>query len=249
VLSDLYSDTQNATPVQPGFLARDILRFIAVDIILMAFLKLFLGMGFFAGPGEYIAGILIGKLLLLAYLVWLIRHRPDGWTATGIAAGGRWRGWFVAAGLYAAYYLASPHINTINHLLMIRLYGCLGWQYEALPQDVMLLIFGNALQQPIRLLLIGFTIVAGPFMEELAFRGMGYDAYRRTGGVAVAIIWTGLLFGIFHFRVDLVLPLGLLGMVFGVARAASRTLWCPILIHCFHNGLVLWEMARELSLR
>ena len=111
----------------------------------------------------------------------------------------------------------------------------------------MFYIFDNILPLPLLLILIGFTVIAGPFMEELAFRGMGYDAYRRTSRIAGAIVWTGLLFGAYHFRVDLILPLGLLGLVFGVARAAAGTLWCPILIHCFHNGLALWVMAKDLS--
>ncbi len=248
MLSDLYDDPQSDPDPDPGFLARDILRFIAVDIILIVLLKLFLGMGFFAGPEEYVAGILIGKLLLLAYLVWLIRDRRDAWATTGIAAGGRWRGWLVAIGLYAAFYAAIPYINAINHHLMTALHHWLGGRYEAAPQDVMIFIFEDILPQPIRLILVVFTAIVGPFMEELAFRGMGFDAYRRRSGAAGAAVWLGLLFGVFHFQLDLIIPLGLLGIVFGLARAASRTLWCPILIHCFHNGLALWMMAKELSL-
>ncbi len=211
VLSDLNSDSHNARDAEPGFLARDILRFIVVDIILTVFVKLFLVMGFFAGTGEYVAGILVGKMLLMAYLVWLIRDRRDAWTATGIAGGGRLWGWLAAFGLYAAYYFAIPRINAANHLIMVRLHHWIGWRYEAAPQDVMFYIFDNILPLPLLLILIGFTVIAGPFMEELAFRGMGYDAYRRTSRIAGAIVWTGLLFGAYHFRVDLILPLGLLG--------------------------------------
>ncbi len=84
MLSDLYSDAPTDRDAEPGFLARDILRFIVVDIILSVFLILFRWMGFFAGPAEYAAGILVGKMLLLAYLVWLIRDRRDAYPVVAL---------------------------------------------------------------------------------------------------------------------------------------------------------------------
>lgn len=247
MLSDLNETKSSEEKGERSFLTRDIVRFIAVDIVLILLVKLGLGLGLFPTPDMYVAGILFSKLILLCYLVWLIRDRRDAWTETGATTCGCWWGWLLSLALYAGYYQLFPLINGANHSLMTALYRKIGSVYVFEPQDVMIFIFSDILNQPIRWALVFFTIIVGPVMEELAFRGMGYDAYRRVLGVIGTALWTGLLFGVFHFKLDLIIPLGVLGVVFGIARALSGSLWCPILLHCFHNGLALWVMAKELS--
>ncbi len=66
-----------------GFLVRDLMRFLLVDIILIAAQKLLLGLGFFTRPDAYVLTILTCKIILMIYLVWLIRDRRDAWRETG----------------------------------------------------------------------------------------------------------------------------------------------------------------------
>ncbi|MDR1745468.1 MAG: CPBP family intramembrane metalloprotease [Planctomycetota bacterium] len=250
MLSDLHGIRAGPGSGQEGggFLTRDILRFFAVDIVLILLLRLMLGLGLFATPDIYVCAILASKVILLCYLVWLIRDRRGAWPETGATTAGRWWAWPLSLALYAGYVQAQPYIGSLNISLMEHAYGLAGRQYIPEPQDVMLYIFSGILNQPTRLILVFFTVLAGPFMEELAFRGMGFDAYRRAGGLARALVWTSVLFGLFHFRLDLILPLGLLGLLFGIVRAFSRTVWCAILVHCLHNALAIRAMARELGL-
>ena len=250
MLSDLHGIRAGAEARREGggFLTRDILRFFAVDIVIILLLRLMLGLGLFPTPDSYVCGILAGKAALFCYLVWLIRDRRGAWPETGATTAGRWWAWPLALALYAGYAFLQPRIGAFNLGLMEHAYSLLGRQYVPEPQDVMLYIFSTLLNRPIRLILVFFTVIAGPFMEELAFRGMGMDAYRRTGGPAWALVWTSVLFGLFHFRLDLLLPLGFLGLLFGIVREVSRTLWCAILVHCLHNALALWVMSRELDM-
>ncbi|MDR1745352.1 MAG: CPBP family intramembrane metalloprotease [Planctomycetota bacterium] len=242
-----YSLPQNARDGS-GFQGRDVIRFFMVDLILIIALRLLMGLGVFPTVDAYVLAILGSKVVLFLYLFWLIRDRRDAWPETGATGIGHW--WTLPAGVlaYAAFYPALLFMNSFNRVMMIRLHAALGWVYNPQPQDVMVFIFEDILQTPVRILLIAFTVLLGPFMEELAFRGVGIDAYRRTGGVVWAVVWTSFLFGLYHFDLNLLLPLTCLGVLFGALRVATGTLWSALVAHCLHNIFTLLVMAHELAL-
>lgn len=248
MLSDLYTQDADENDQNHGFLVRDLIRFFIVDIILIIATRLMLGLGVITRPDAHVAVILIGKLVLFFYLIWLVRDRRDAWPATGATSAGKWWGWPASLGLYAVAYPLVIYVDRFNRIAMEKVYAWLGHVYEPAPQDVMLLIFENILDLPVRLLLISFVVLIGPFMEELAFHGMGLDAYKRTVGLFWAVVITSVLFGAYHFSLDLLIPLTFLGLVFGLARVLSHSLWCAVMVHCLHNGLTLAIMANQLGL-
>ncbi|MCC8190722.1 MAG: CPBP family intramembrane metalloprotease [Planctomycetes bacterium] len=232
---------------RPGFQIRDLLRFFAVDVILIMFIRLLLGMGFFPDVDTYVAGILTGKVVLLLYLVWLVRHRNNAWREAGASSAGRPWAWPVCIVGYAAVFPLLIHLEAINRVILQTLYEWADMVYRPQPQDVIILIFEDILATPMRGVLILFTVAVGPAMEELAFRGLGMDAFRRARGTVWAVIWTSLLFGLYHFSLDLLIPLTALGAIFAAARLVSRSLWCGVMVHCLHNTVTLLLMAREIN--
>lgn len=247
VIEDLYSENGD-TVEQGGFVPRDLIRFFIVDGILIAATRLMLGLELITHPDAHVAILLAGKLILLFYIFWLIRGKRNAWSQTGAATAGKLYFWPVCVLLYAcAYFLLGP-INHVNHVLMRHIHDWLGLAYHPQPQDVMVLIFEDILTSPIRIALIVFVVLVGPVMEEFAFRGIGLDAYRRSAGTVYALGLTSLLFGLYHFTLHLVIPLGFLGLIFGLSRVMTRSLWCAIFIHCLHNGLTLALLASELAL-
>jgi hypothetical protein len=50
------------------------------------------------------------------------------------------------------------------------------------------------------------------------------------------------------FCLPFLLPLSVLGILFGVVRVACKTLWCGIFVHCLHNGLTMLLMADSLGM-
>lgn len=230
-----------------GFIVRDLIRFFIVDITIIAAQKLLLALGFFARPDTYVLAVLGGKVILFVYLVWLIGARRGAWRQTGIATPGRWWAWPVALLVYAVAYPVMLQADQLSHRLMTGLYAAFGWIYTPAPQDVVLLIFENVLDAPARIALVVFAVLAGPFMEELAFRGMGMDGFGREMGTPAAALWTSVLFGLYHFSLPLFLPLSLMGALFAAVRIFSRTLWCPFFLHCFHNSLALAITAHGLG--
>ena len=85
-----------------------------------------------------------------------------------------------------------------------------------------------------------FVVAAAfvPVVEEFLFRGAGFSLLARYGR-AVAIVGTGVLFGVVHGLIE-ALPI-LIGFGFGLAwlRAYSRSVYPPIILHGLFNGLSL----------
>lgn len=228
---------------------RDLIRFLAVDIIVILLLKALLGLGLFSGPDQYVTAVLLSKLVLAGYLVWLVSRREDGWGRVGANVFGRWWAWLLGPVIYYASIPGFVWINKQNVLFLTRFFSLFGMEYRPRPQEVLGLVFADSLEQWTRLLLVFFIVLAGPVMEELAFRGLGMAAFAREGGRAglAGVIWTSLLFGLYHFDINTFLPLSLFGILMAIFRLASGSVWCPVLVHCFHNGFILYTTARQLG--
>jgi membrane protease YdiL (CAAX protease family) len=87
--------------------------------------------------------------------------------------------------------------------------------------------------------LVMFIFVAGligPIAEELAFRGLLYNAWRRAFGWLGAAVASSLAFGLFH---GLVWPQFIAGLIYVAAYRRSGSLRTSIYSHSLHN-LLLW---------
>lgn len=241
----LKNDKSDEAARPAGFLVRDVIRFFIVDLIVTISLKLLEGIGFFQSIDGHILAILGSKISIFLYVIWLARDRRAAWPETGATTAGKWWAWPLSLALYAAAYPVMLYAGEYNRHLMNQLYQWLGWVYEYQPQVVLILTFEDILSMPVRLTLIFFIVLAGPFLEELTFRGMALDAYRRSRGVAWAVLWTSVLFSLYHFNLSLFLPLTVLGAVFAFARLVSRSLWCSVTVHCLHNAFTLLVLAKE----
>jgi membrane protease YdiL (CAAX protease family) len=82
------------------------------------------------------------------------------------------------------------------------------------------------------------TCLAGPLAEELVFRGYVQGALRPFLGANGAIAGSALVFGYAH-GLQYLLPIGLLGLLFGWLRERAGSLWAPFVAHAVHNGLTL----------
>ena len=63
-------------------------------------------------------------------------------------------------------------------------------------------------------------------------------------GIPGAIAATSLIFGMVHFSREGLLPLLLLGCVFGAAYASTRNLLAPIALHSLWNVCLLVQLLR-----
>jgi len=94
---------------------------------------------------------------------------------------------------------------------------------------------------------IGFFILAcilAPMIEELIFRVFLFNALTRYASIAVAIVVSGLVFGIVHALgaasaqlVTVSIPLALGGMVLAFVYARTRNYWANVTTHGLFNSI------------
>lgn len=72
--------------------------------------------------------------------------------------------------------------------------------------------------------------------EEVLFRGYILRNFERSMNVWVAIVLSGLIFGIFHIRLTQFIPLAMLGMLLAWMTIQTRSLWPAVVAHFVNNG-------------
>jgi hypothetical protein len=101
---------------------------------------------------------------------------------------------------------------------------------------------------PFALPLLFLTVaVLAPCFEELMFRGfllpwMGHQWKNLRGGTLLALLTSGLLFGLIHLQPTAIPTLSTLGIVLGLAVLRTGNLLTSILVHGLWNGGVFLFM-------
>ncbi|MDB5075288.1 MAG: abortive infection protein [Chloroflexi bacterium] len=97
-----------------------------------------------------------------------------------------------------------------------------------------------ATHQPwLEALVILTGVVLTPLAEELLFRGVLYQALRRTMPIGSAALISALIFSGMHLSIVLFVPLALMGFVLAVMFERSGSLVPTILVHACNNGIIL----------
>ncbi|RKD32433.1 type II CAAX endopeptidase family protein [Thermohalobacter berrensis] len=89
--------------------------------------------------------------------------------------------------------------------------------------------------------LINFLIIAlsAGICEEVMFRGMIMNSYERLGNKK-AIIFSGMLFGFFHFNIQNLLGPIFLGLLFGYIVYKTNSIYSSVLAHTTNNTIALF---------
>ena len=165
-------------------------------------------------------------LIALAAGLSLWRYRL-GWSALGLRPFNRNFWWWPLAAAGGA------HIGIIVYSVTLTLLGA----EAAVPeQEDLDQLFESRAVLP----LTGVaTVLAAPLAEEIFFRGFILAGLIRRLGVGGAMVASGFLFGAFHITgletVGLVLPFGLIGMLFAWLYYRSGSLWPSIAAHLIFN--------------
>ncbi len=72
--------------------------------------------------------------------------------------------------------------------------------------------------------------------EEILFRGYVLRAFEKSWGMIVAIVVSGIIFGLFHIQLGNLMPLAALGMILALMTWLSGTIWPAIVAHIINNG-------------
>lgn len=78
-----------------------------------------------------------------------------------------------------------------------------------------------------------------PFCEEVLYRGLLFGGLRRLMPPWLAMLASGLAFGLAH-DLSVAVPVALLGTALAWLYERTGSLTVPILVHCLQNGATLW---------
>lgn len=81
-----------------------------------------------------------------------------------------------------------------------------------------------------------FVGLLAPVCEEIVFRGILYTGFRKSGSPMQAILWTAVLFGLFHMNLNQMVYAAVLGVAFGLLREATGNIWAGIIGHISLNS-------------
>ena len=88
-------------------------------------------------------------------------------------------------------------------------------------------------------LLVGFIFlvaIVGPFVEEVAFRGMWFSALeRKFNSQIIAIVGSALVFSVIHIEPQRILLIFITGIILGYLRSKTKSLPAPIIAHMVNN--------------
>jgi uncharacterized protein len=111
-------------------------------------------------------------------------------------------------------------------------------------------------QSPHAALLFMLTaVLVAPVVEETVFRGYLYPVAARSFGGGMGVVITGTLFGLLHARQLWggwwqIALLVIVGIVFTIARAATRTVVASYVLHASYNALpVIAALLSSVRLR
>jgi membrane protease YdiL (CAAX protease family) len=99
------------------------------------------------------------------------------------------------------------------------------------------LVSANGLPELLFVLLV--VSVTPAIVEELLFRGLVQASFQRRLKPIRAAIWTGVIFGLFHFNPFALVPLAALGCFFGFIRMRSKSIVIAMTVHFLNNTLAV----------
>ncbi len=111
-------------------------------------------------------------------------------------------------------------VNAISMLFVDNTVAALSSDVLELPFIVMLFIIG----------------IFGPFSEELVFRGIIYQGYKRTGTAFQAMLLSALLFALMHMNINQAAYAFVIGLIVILLVEATGSIWSSILFHVVFNS-------------
>lgn len=135
---------------------------------------------------------------------------------------------WIAAGIVLPFLVQPP---------VVKLMSSLDWFFPHLPASVVKTVsmMGDA-SFPLWQVLLVFAL-APAICEELAFRGLILSGFSRNGRTGVAIVFSALLFGMFHMIPQQIFNGFLQGMIIGLLAIRSGSLIPGVIYHFINNGL------------
>ncbi len=139
-------------------------------------------------------------------------------------------------------------LSVVGFFCLLPIVLCLGIFNEQLPLPEFLQTLEDQQMEIVEWLSSGggnfylnllFVAATPAVFEEVFFRGFVQRRAERGMGIVGGILFTGILFGLFHLRLTQALPLALLGCYLAYVTWRTGSLLIPVVLHFLNNGLSL----------
>ena len=117
-------------------------------------------------------------------------------------------------------------VNSISMLFVDNAVASISDQLVELPMGVMLLSIG----------------LFGPFVEEIVFRGVLFQSYKRSGRIIASMVLSAVLFGMMHLNFNQFAYGAVMGFMFCLIVEATGSVLSSFIAHAVFNSFEVITM-------
>jgi membrane protease YdiL (CAAX protease family) len=117
-------------------------------------------------------------------------------------------------------------VNSISMLFVDNAVASISDQLVELPMGVMLLSIG----------------LFGPFVEEIVFRGVLFQSYKRSGRIIASMVLSAVLFGMMHLNFNQFAYGAVMGVMFCLIVEATGSVLSSFIAHAVFNSFEVITM-------
>lgn len=101
--------------------------------------------------------------------------------------------------------------------------------------NVVMEISGDVVDMPFFLMFF-LMAVYGPFCEEITFRGLMFNGYKKRGSLFGAVLLSALTFGLMHMNFNQIPYAFVIGILLALLVEATGSIWASLLYHFIFNA-------------
>ena len=117
-------------------------------------------------------------------------------------------------------------VNSISMLFVDNAVASISDQLVELPMEVMLVSIG----------------LFGPFVEEIVFRGVLFQSYKRSGRIIASMVLSAVLFGMMHLNFNQFAYGAVMGVMFCLIVEATGSVLSSFIAHAVFNSFEVITM-------
>jgi uncharacterized protein len=177
----------------------------------------------------------VGQILFLGLFTWIVTtlstRKTDRINFLRLAAPIELR-----KNIFYGFLIVLAAQPLIMVLAWINLLYPFSESYLAFEQHQMKMIEDYLRSDHVLLFTLFHVAVVPSICEEVLFRGYLLRNFEKSMTPLLAILASGLLFGLYHVRLTQLIPLAVLGMLLAWLTIKTRSIWPAIAAHFANNG-------------
>lgn len=176
----------------------------------------------------------ISDLVAIGLVIYFLRRLGGDWRELGFGRAQVWKDLKIGLAGYAAilplFFLVLVSAAYVAYLL----------SYEPPPHPLVEIFLEEEKRAPgIVVYSVFLACVAGPFFEEIFFRGFCYPAFKKRWGIVWSLILSSAFFAWIHQNTFAFWPIFILGLGLGYLYEKRGSLVPSITVHILHNSIFI----------